>query len=207
MCGRYVLFSAWSVLAQEFGVSEIVAASEINGEMVPGRLVPAVVQDGRRLLAEFQWGLIPSWAKDPSFGRKMFNARAETVSEKPSFSKAFRRRRCLIPADAFFEWEKTAHGKKPYLFGLKSGEPFGMAGLYETWETPEAGPINSCTIITTMANEIVAPYHDRMPVIIPREERNRWLDMSRYREEELRSLLVSYPASGMVRSEGTIPEV
>jgi putative SOS response-associated peptidase YedK len=131
----------------------------------------------------------------------MFNARAETVAEKPSFKDAFKKRRCLIPTDGFYEWQKVRKGKRPLFFSLKSGRPFGLAGLYETWISPEKGRIHTCTIITTEANDLIRPIHDRMPVIIPKDKESVWLDLRNSKLNELASLLKPYPSDEMVLSE------
>ncbi|MRR17615.1 MAG: SOS response-associated peptidase, partial [Deltaproteobacteria bacterium] len=164
----------------------------------PGQRIPAVVRrGGHNELALFQWGLIPAWCKDPSIGAKLFNARAETVAEKPSFKNAFVNRRCLIPADGFFEWRKEGNKKIPYSFFLKSGQSMGLAGLYETWMAPDKKPVHTCTIITTRPNAIVEPIHDRMPVIIPVVARELWLNPHVKDTARLIDLLQPYPASEM----------
>ena len=207
MCGRFSLISPFALLAEEFSIVEASCDLRPDANYSPGQKIAAVIaqpptqaQDskmrGNRLVA-FQWGLIPSWSKDPSIGRKMFNARAETVAEKPSFRNAFRKSRCLILADGFYEFSSEStpqsRGKKtPYFIRLKSGRPFGMAGLYEKWIPPSGEAVATCTIITTNANEVVAPIHDRMPVIIPKEMEARWLNPAETRKEELLSLLVHY---------------
>jgi putative SOS response-associated peptidase YedK len=133
-----------------------------------------------------QWGLVPSWAKDPSIGARMINARSETAADKPSYRAAFRRRRCLIPADGFYEWAQRPRGpKQPVRFTVGDGEPFAFAGLWEQWASPD-GALESCTILTTAANALVARVHDRMPVILPPEAYDRWLHTG---ETEARSLL------------------
>jgi putative SOS response-associated peptidase YedK len=131
----------------------------------------------------------------------MFNARAETLAEKPSFKQAFKKRRCLIPVDGFYEWQKSGKGKRPLCCSLKSGRPFGLAGLYETWVSPDKGYIHTCTIITTDANDLIRPIHDRMPVILPREKEAAWLDPHNGNLAALSSLLKPSPADGMVLSE------
>jgi putative SOS response-associated peptidase YedK len=123
-----------------------------------------------------QWGLIPSWAKDPSIGNKMINARAETLTEKPSFKRLIGKRRCLVVADGFYEWAKQGRGKMPMRFVLKSGEPFAFAGLWDRWKKPDGGPLDSFTIITTQANDLLKPIHDRMPVILGEGDEEIWLD-------------------------------
>ena len=124
-----------------------------------------------------RWGLIPFWAKDPKIGARMINARAETVAEKPAFRNALKKRRCLVLADGYYEWQKTPVGKRPYRIVLRSGEPFAMAGLWEKWKDHQGNVVPSCTIITTEANDSLAPIHNRMPVILPRDKEEQWLDL------------------------------
>ena len=123
-----------------------------------------------------RWGLIPSWAEDPKIGHRLINARSETVAEKPSFRAAFRRRRCLIPVDGYYEWQKTAAGKQPFLILLPSKGPFAIAGLWESWHAPDGSTLETCTLLTTAANERLREIHDRMPVILDQESRRAWLD-------------------------------
>jgi len=197
MCGRFVLTSDLAIIKDEFGIEVIAAAVQRNDACVPGQRIAAVIHDGGRSLVQFSWGLIPSWAKDPAIGRKMFNARAETVADKPSFRSAFKKRRCLIIADAFYEWQKQEKGKTPFLFYLKSGRPFGFAGLYESWISPNRQKVETCTIITTEPNDLIRPIHDRMPVIMPKDREKIWLDPSVQNIDLLRALLISYPAEEM----------
>jgi putative SOS response-associated peptidase YedK len=131
----------------------------------------------------------------------MFNARAETIAEKPSFKHAFQKRRCLIPADGFYEWQKIGRIKKSLRFSLKSGEPFGLAGLYETWISPEQKPVHTCTIITTEPNDLLRPIHDRMPVIVKKELENFWIDPDNHNQKDLLSILKPYPSEEMTMSQ------
>lgn len=131
----------------------------------------------------------------------MFNARAETIAEKPSFKDAFKKRRCLIIADGFYEWDKLEKGKKPFHFSLRSGEPFGFAGLYETWMSPENKPVNTCTIITTEPNDLIKPIHDRMPVILVKDNEATWIDPSVKDTDRMRSFLTPYPSEEMKMTE------
>lgn len=151
----------------------------------------------RRAIRMMRWGLIPSWADDPAIGSRMINARAETLSTKPSFRSAFKRRRCLILADGFYEWKKLDCGKQPYHIRVRGGEPFAFAGLWERWSGAEGGPIDSCTIITTEPNELLATVHDRMPVILDRGDYDRWLDVSGDEPAHAAALLRSFPAERM----------
>lgn len=156
-----------------------------------------VNDDGTRHLTQMQWGLIRSWAKDPTVGNRMINARGETVATKPAFRVALRKRRCLIPADGFYEWKPAGRRKQPVYIALKSREPFGFAGLWEAWTSPDGQDIKSCTIITTQANEILKPIHDRMPVILTREAERVWLDRTIQDPSLLVPLLAPYPAEKM----------
>jgi putative SOS response-associated peptidase YedK len=201
MCGRFILLTDLSVLAETFGIQEIAAEYQPGVNICPGQPIAAVVHDDRKRLVAFRWGLIPAWADDPAIGNRMFNARAETLAEKPSFKQAFKKRRCLIPVDGFYEWQKSAKGKRPLCFSLKSGRPFGLAGLYETWVSPAKGRIHTCTIITTDANDLIRPIHDRMPVILPQEKEAAWLDPHNGNLTALSSLLKPYPSDEMVLSE------
>lgn len=199
MCGRFVLITDLSVIARDFDIPDVSANHAPNRNISPGQRIPAVIgtsQSGN-LLTSFLWGLIPFWAKDPSIGAKLFNARAETVAVKPSFKRAFARRRCLIPADGFYEWRKEGGNRIPYLFGLKSGGPFYFAGLWDQWISPDQKKVDSCTIITTSANSLVSAVHDRMPVILPKVDQSLWLNTQIQEPTRLLSLLKPYTAPEM----------
>ena len=204
MCGRFILLTDLSVIAEAFHIGEVAAEYKPGGGNIsPGQQISAVIRDEDvNKLGDFRWGLIPSWAKDPSIGNKMFNARAETVAEKPSFREAFKRCRCLIIADGFYEWQKSEKGKKPLHFSLRSAGPFGFAGLYETWISPENKPVKTCTIITTNANDLLKPIHDRMPVIVPKDKETLWMDPGPPDPRELAAILKPYPAEEMKMAEG-----
>ena len=196
MCGRYTLRTPIDSLVGTFEIEEYPSSITPNYNVAPTQEVAAVVEeDDQRKLEMFHWGLIPSWAKDPAIGNKMINARAETVSEKPSFRSAFKKRRCLILADGFYEWKKTDDGKQPYHVKMENGSPFAFAGLWETWKDGEE--IRSCTIITTEANDLMKEIHHRMPVILPPEDYDMWLDLDFEEKEALTSLLKPYPADAM----------
>ena len=197
MCGRFVLLTDLSIIVQSFGIEEMACRYRTSNNISPGQQVAAVVRDDKTRLVDYRWGLVPSWAKDPSIGYRMFNARAETAAEKPSFRKVFQNRRCLIVADGFYEWQKSGKVKKPFYFSMKSGQPFGFAGLYDTWISPERESVNTCTIITTEPNELVRSIHDRMPVIIPKEKEAAWIDPLNRDRELLLSLLKPYPPDEM----------
>lgn len=176
MCGRYTLKTPAAQLALPFGLDELPELTpRLNIRPTQQILTVRDVGDGPRAV-NVRWGLIPSWAKDMSIGAKMINARAETVAKKPSFRTALKRRRCLIVADGFYEWQKLdAKNKQPWYFTLPDDEPFAFAGLWECWKSPD-GPLETATIITTTANEALAPVHDRMPVILSPEHYALWLD-------------------------------
>jgi putative SOS response-associated peptidase YedK len=152
---------------------------------------------GRRELVPLKWGLIPSWAKDPKIATQCLNARAETVAEKPAFRSAFKKRRCLILADGYYEWTGPKGKKQPWHFHLHNRAPFAFAGLWEHWRPPEGDPVETCTIITTDANELAAKYHDRMPIILHTADYSRWLDPANQSVDDLTPLLVPYPTEEM----------
>jgi putative SOS response-associated peptidase YedK len=196
MCGRYTLRTPVDSLAEAFEIEEYPSSITPNYNIAPTQEVAAVVEeDEKRKLEMLHWGLIPSWAKDPSIGNKMINARAETVAEKPSFRRAFKVRRCLILADGFYEWKKTDDGKQPYHVKMEDGSLFAFAGLWETWQNGEE--IRSCTIITTDANDLMSEIHHRMPVILHPEDYAMWLDHDFEEKEVLTTLLKPYPADVM----------
>lgn len=201
MCGRFVLLTDLSVIVDAFAVEETTHPYHPSHNFAPGQHVATVIREDITRLVDTRWGLVPSWAKDPAIGYRMFNARAETVAEKPSFRSAFHKRRCLIPADGFYEWQKLGKVKIPFYFSLKSGRPFGFAGLHETWTSPEGETIHTCTIITTQPNGLIRSVHDRMPVILPKDKERAWIDPLNRNREMLLSLLKPYPADEMSMSE------
>lgn len=152
---------------------------------------------GSRELAMLHWGLVPAWAKERDVGNRMINARAETLAEKPAFRAALRARRCLVLADGFYEWQKLPTRKQPYHVRLRDGRPFGFAGLWERWNSPEGEALESCTIVTTVPNEVVAPIHDRMPVILAAEDVGAWLEPGQRDVTAILPLLRPYPAELM----------
>ena len=196
MCGRYTLKTPTNVLAELFEIEEYPSALNPSYNIAPTQAVAAVVEeDDKRKLEMFHWGLTTSWAKDPAIGNKMINARAETASEKPSFRSAFKKRRCLILADGFYEWQKTDSGKQPFYIHMKDGSPFAFAGLWEAWKNGEE--LKSCAIITTDANDLMNEIHHRMPVILPPENYGVWLDPGLDEKEPLMDLLKPYPSEEM----------
>lgn len=198
MCGRYANYKAPPVFAKLFDarLGDIALAPRYN--IAPSSPVLACRTDaeGGREMVLLRWGLVPSWAKDPKTGYRMINARAETVAQKPAYRTAFKRRRCLIAADGFYEWRPAGARKQPYFMRLKDGEPFAFAGLWEHWQHEDQS-IESCTIIVTDANALVATVHERMPVILPPQHYAQWLDPAEHEPARLLPLLAPYPAAGM----------
>jgi putative SOS response-associated peptidase YedK len=201
MCGRFTLTVDPPTLQQVLELNEVPADLQPRYNIAPTQPVAVVTDPEARRVEMFRWGLVPSWAKDESIGNRLINARAETVAEKPSFRSAFAKRRCLVLADGFYEWQKRAKGEKgpsqPYYFQLESGEPFAFAGLWELWRDPDGEKVLSCTIITCPANERVRKVHDRNPVVLDGDRLWRWLDPVAP-EAELHALLAPYPADEMV---------
>ncbi len=204
MCGRFALHAPAEALATLFDLSEPppLAPRYNIAPTQPVGIVRATAEDNTaREWALVMWGLIPSWAKDPTIGARMINARAETVAEKPSFRAAYKRRRCLVPASGFYEWQKAGKGKQPYYIAMESGDPFGIAGLWERWYGPDGGELQTCTLLTTEPNDLLEPIHNRMPVIIAPEDYAEWLDHSsedRAYFDAIGHLLRPYPAEEMV---------
>jgi len=199
MCGRFAFYSPHEAVTRIFGVAGATPV-EPRYNIAPTQFVAAVRADaaGRRALAMLHWGLVPSWAKEKSIGARMINARAETLGEKPSFRGAYRRRRCLVLADGWYEWQRSGPAKQPYFITFGDGEPFGMAGLWETWRDPAGGePLESCCIVTTAAAPELAQVHDRMPVIIPAERRDEWLDPGNDAAGALDGFLVPWARGGL----------
>ena len=197
MCGRFVRKRSSILLAREFNAEHISDELQPSFNIAPTHNVAVVVNDDGRKLVSMRWGLVPSWATDPTIGSKLINARAETLLQRAAFKNAFIARRCLVLADGFYEWEKAGGHKTPMFIHLKSGRTFGFAGLYETWRPPLGDALTSCTIITTEANELVSPIHDRMPVIMPRELEELWLSSDVEDHRRLLDLLHPYASAEM----------
>lgn len=209
MCGRYTLAAEPAAVAEVFGVA-VPAALSKRFNIAPSQNVLAVRQradGGQREWAVLQWGLVPSWADDPAIGSRLTNARSETVATKPAFRSSFRSRRCLIVADGFYEWQALDGRKQPFCIRLKSGRPFGFAGLWDRWDK-EGGAIDSCTILTCEANALMQPIHERMPAVIPPEQFGLWLDPAAHDPRHLTRLLrpfhpaemTAFPVSTLVNS-------
>lgn len=198
MCGRFTYSRSRDETRAHFGVevgdSHLPLLGRYN--IAPTQTVLAVgrTKDGTRKAAALRWGLIPSWAKDAGAGAKTFNARAETLLERPTFRDAFRQRRCLILSDGFYEWDAQ---KQPVYFYLESGTPFAFAGLWDSWKSPAGETVNSCTVITTTPNQLLRSVHDRMPVILNPESYDDWLDRAFANVYELRRMLNPYLAALM----------
>ncbi len=206
MCGRFVASSPPDQIAAYFGAEAPGVDLPANYNVAPTNDVFAVVEgpDGVARVQTFHWGLVPSWAKEAKIGQKMINARSETLAEKPAFKSAFRKYRCIIPMDGFYEWQagaadgpvttKGKPAKQPMFIRRLDGEPLAVAGLWSAWRDPTAGPeapwLHSCTIVTTSANATMHPIHDRMPVILPRDTWPTWLDRANHDLVELSGLLV-----------------
>ncbi|MGB9692009.1 MAG: SOS response-associated peptidase [Candidatus Sumerlaeaceae bacterium] len=201
MCGRFALVANAQQIAEEFGVpAEAVGALAPRYNIAPSQPVLAVRErpDDAREITHFAWGLVPSWASDPSFGSKMINVRAETAAEKPAFRHAFRRRRCIVPASGFYEWAKTGAVKQPFFFRPRRGQLFGFAGVWEVWNGPHGEQLETCAILTIPAVEPVRRFHDRMPAILTRDHYAPWLDRHLDDVGVVRSLLIAPPPELLV---------
>jgi len=205
MCGRFALAATSEELANHFNLKrKVKIAPRYN--IAPSQQI-LIVRPGAYsyTLSAVRWGLIPPWSKDEKVGYKLINARAESLQEKPTFRDAFKSRRCLIPAIGFYEWKKESNRKQPYFVKMKDGGLFGMAGIWESWQNPKGETVESCAIITTAANTIVAKLHDRMPVILPKDCYGLWLDSAREGFSFLEYVrpydpfkMTAYPVSSMV---------
>ncbi len=200
MCGRFTLRTPASELAEIFEVeARPNLAARYNIAPSQDILVTRAAggEGAKREFAMLRWGLVPHWAKDPAIGNRMINARAETVADKPSFRDSYRRRRCLVPADGFYEWRKSPDGaKQPYHIRLSGDAPFAIAGLWDSWRAPDGDFLETCSLITTEANSIIEPIHHRMPVILPRDAYHRWLD-GQSTPDALGALLRPYPSDDL----------
>ncbi len=217
MCGRYTITINPDTMREELHLADIPAEVQPRYNVAPTQQIAVVRSADERKVEMMHWGLIPFWAKDPTIGSRLINARSETLLEKPAFKNAFAKRRCLILADGFYEWQKGGGPKgrsQPYLFKLADDKPFAFAGLWEFWRSPEGQEVVSCTIITTEANGLVKPVHDRMPVMLSGDNLWAWLTLEQpdhrlnllkpYPEEKMKA----YPVSPLVnRPELDTPEL
>jgi putative SOS response-associated peptidase YedK len=198
MCGRFALYRNLEEIKGAFDIQQVRWKPEPSYNVAPSQDVAVVVQrEEGNSLDKMRWGLIPFWAKDPTIGSKMINARSETLSEKPSFKRPFKSQRCLVIADGFFEWAKTEQGKIPMFIRSGSQELLGLAGLYDLWVSPQGESITSCTIVTTRANDFMQPIHDRMPLILSKPQQVTWLDPATPYIDEWLSALPPYPSQEM----------
>lgn len=199
MCGRFTLFDSAASVAEGFGLAEVPSLSP-RYNIAPSQEVAAVRMpaEGRgREFALLRWGLVPSWAKDPSLGTRMINARSETAAEKPAFRSAIRRRRCLVPASGFYEWKRTNGRKQPYFIRMRAENVFAFAGFWETWKEPGGAATESCALLTTSPNDLLRPIHDRMPVIVSPRDYDLWLSPQVRDPRELAFLFRPYPLEEM----------
>lgn len=199
MCGRFTLFTDIEEIKERFDIQgSFDEEYQFSYNIAPSQSVLSVINDGvRNRLGYLRWGLIPFWAKDEKAGYKMINARAETIAEKASFRNAYKKKRCLIIADSFYEWKKTPERKIPMRIKLKNHAPFGMAGLWESWKSPEGISIYSCSVITTVPNELMTSIHDRMPVILKPEDEKDWLNPAINDPAYLQQYLKSFDSEQM----------
>jgi putative SOS response-associated peptidase YedK len=214
MCGRLTLHHTTLEVAERFKAQEVLMEMPLRFNIAPMQPMSVVAYDARshiRALQPMQWGLVPSWAKDPGIGNRLINARAETLTEKPSFRTAIKRRRCLIPSDGFYEWRRTAGAKVPHHIRLPQGELFAMAGLWEEWESPDGSPLRSCTIITVEPNAAMAELHNRMPALLAPDEEAQWLSPTLTLNDAVallrpwKGMLDIYPVSRRVNA-GTVDD-
>ena len=199
MCGRFTLTIDPGDLRDAYPEFSVSGAPGPRFNIAPSQPVAVVPNTGDNKIDFFVWGLIPSWSKDPAIGNRLINARSETLLEKPSFRNQYRRRRCLILADGFFEWQAQLDnkGKRPFYIFLKDHKPFAFAGLWDIWNSPDGSEVRSCTIITTQPNEMMKPIHNRMPVILDPAAYKAWLDPANTNAEDLNRWLVPYPSNTM----------
>ncbi|WP_342478340.1 SOS response-associated peptidase [Paenibacillus sp. FSL H7-0350] len=199
MCGRFTITVTLEELITHYLIDDSkIAVLKPNYNVAPMHNIPAVIAtDEAKRLGELRWGLVPVWAKDEKIGNKMINARSETVGEKPAFKRLVKSKRCIIPADGFYEWKKDGSSKQPYRILMSDGGLFSFAGLYDTWEDPEGKKLSTCTIITTTPNSLMEDIHDRMPVILRPEDEADWLGRDNNDVEALLRLLKLYDSSKM----------
>jgi putative SOS response-associated peptidase YedK len=204
MCGRFTITKSMEEIEERFNAEfEKIDEDSLfapNYNASPSQKLPVITNTDSGRIVKYTWGLIPSWVKSPSSEYKMINARSETLLEKPSFKNAFRRRRCLVLADGYYEWQKSGKKKTPYYIKLKTGELFAFAGLWETWTDKNKNEIRSFTIITTEANELTKKIHDRMPCILEMKAEKNWLNME-ISQQEAKEMLIRYPSEKLQMSK------
>lgn len=199
MCGRFALSIQTSDIEKLVPGTKVDEAPPVRHNIAPTQNIAAVLNEENRLVRFLRWGLVPFWAKDPSIGNKMINARAETIDQKPAFRNSFKQKRCVVLASGFYEWRKVdgRKSKVPYFIKLKSGEPFTIAGLWDVWKSPEGEQIASATLVTTSPNELMKQIHNRMPVILDDESRDKWLATGHLDPAMLKSCLVPFDPDKM----------
>jgi putative SOS response-associated peptidase YedK len=197
MCGRFVLTANPQVVQQEFNLSMAPAEMQPRYNIAPTQPVMVITNENPKEVTYHKWGLIPSWAKDMSMASKMINARSESAAEKPAFRAAFRRRRCLVPTDGFYEWQEHGTDKTPMFVHRPNRELYAMAGLWEIWHDPDGGELRTCTILTTEANAFMQQYHHRMPVIIHPQDYALWLSPNEEPLPVLQGLMKAYDENGL----------
>ncbi|MCC6727788.1 MAG: SOS response-associated peptidase [Chthonomonadales bacterium] len=198
MCGRFTLTRATDQVARRFAAEQLVLPIAPSYNVAPGQAVAAITDwGGRRVLEPLRWGLVPFWAKEPAIGNRLINARAETLAEKPAFRNALTRRRCLVPADGFYEWRQEGGKRQPMYVHMRDGELFAFAGLWEEWLSPDGSPLRTCAVITVPPNALMAEIHNRMPAILAPDDEASWLGGAGKRVEDLLSLLAPYDDRGM----------
>ncbi len=216
MCGRFVLTANSQAVQTALNLTTVPSGMSARYNIAPSQPVAVVTNEKPSELTFYKWGLVPSWAKDLAMGNKMINARSETAADKPAFRAAFKRRRCLIPSDGFFEWQQRGSEKVPLFIHFKDRPVFAMAGLWEVWHSPDGDEVRTCTILTTEANAFMQPIHNRMPVILHREDYALWLSPAEEPVPVLQALmkpypgddLTAYPVSKMVNRPGNdVPEI
>ncbi|ACF47352.1 protein of unknown function DUF159 (plasmid) [Prosthecochloris aestuarii DSM 271] len=194
MCGRYVLFISLKDLARIFRVTQLSFEFSASYNIAPTQTVPIVTGGAERSLVPARWGFVPSWAEDMSIGQRMINARSETVAEKPAFRKAFHSHRCIVPANGFYEWKQVGRSKQPVYIHLRSDRVMAMAGIFNTWTSPDGVRLVTFAVITTPSNDLVKPIHNRMPAILHEGDYEMWLDPGTSAEKHLAGLLQSLPS-------------
>jgi putative SOS response-associated peptidase YedK len=199
MCGRYTITASLDLILAHYHISQITFTYAPRYNVAPGQMIPAIISGNNeeKRLGQLKWGFIPSWAKDEKIAYKMINAKSETVLEKPAFRQSLFKKRCIIPADGFYEWKSVGNGKQPMRFVLNSRGLFSMAGLYDTWVSADGVKVHTCTILTTQANDLVRGIHDRMPCILTSEQAAVWLNRNEQDPLRLLSLLQPFPSETM----------
>ncbi|WP_294347050.1 SOS response-associated peptidase [Prosthecochloris sp.] len=195
MCGRFVLFIPLAEIAKEFQAEQLSFGFEPDYNISPSRNVPLVIRDTDNRLILSRWGFVPVWADDLAIGNRMINARAETVADKPMFKKAVAEQRCIVPANGFYEWRKIGSRKQPVYISRKDGKIMALAGIHNTWVSPAGEKVNTFAIITTQPNELVKEIHNRMPVILSKEQYEEWLQTGKLSPEALERLFKPFPSA------------